>query len=433
VRFLEGNSQPKILICATLWWPSSARLAMAFLQHGCNVSAVCPPGHPLRFVTGISSIYSYRGLASIRLLRDAIRAEQPSLIVPCDDITVWQLHALYSEETDLRPLIEHSLGAAEAFPVIQQRSEVLQVAQSLGIRVPLTQILNSTEELKDWQFDRPAVLKLDGTWGGEGVTIVNSLPEATQRFHSIRKTLKASVAWKQFLINRHYFALWAWQRRQASKMTIQEFIQGRPATTMFACWRGEVLASNTVEVLVSQGSTGAANVVQVLKNDKIEDAVRLLARKLQLSGFHGLDFILEKDTGTAYLLEINPRATQLGHLHLSAHGDLAGMIAAKLRNETPGWIASENQVQNNVIAFFPQAFKSNLGSSYLHQGYHDVPWDEPALVRELACDPWPERQWLSRLYHYFRFRKNGDSERKVYRPINSELRPDAEAGDLFRA
>src|SRR5271156_6204695 len=82
--FLDGNSQPKILICATLWWPSSARLAMAFLRHGCNVSALCPPGHPLRFVTGISSIYSYHGLAPIGLLRAAIRAAQPTLIVPCD-------------------------------------------------------------------------------------------------------------------------------------------------------------------------------------------------------------------------------------------------------------------------------------------------------------------------------------------------------------
>jgi predicted ATP-grasp superfamily ATP-dependent carboligase len=419
VGFLGGYSQPKILICATLWWPSSARLAMAFLRHGSSVSALCPPGHPLRFVTGIDSIYSYHGLASMSLLRDAIRAAQPTLIVPCDDVAVWQLHALHANEADLRPLIELSLGAAEAYPAIQQRGEVLRVAQSLGIRVPFTQTLNSAEELKDWQFDKPAVLKLDGTWGGEGVMIVRSLTEATQKFHSAPKTLKAWMAWKRYLVNRHFFALWVWQRRKTSKMTIQEFIPGRPATTMFACWRGEVLASSTVEVLVSQAPTGAANVVQVLKNNEIEDAVRLLARTFQLSGFHGLDFVLEQDTDAAYLLELNPRATQLGHLNLSAHGDLAGVMAGKLKNEAPDIIASENQIQN-AIAFFPFAFKSNPGSVYLHQGYHDVPWDEPALVRELVCDPWPERQWQSRIYRYLGFRKKLDSERVVYRPIDSK-------------
>src|SRR3984957_800425 len=191
VDFLDGNFQAKILICATLWWPSSARLAMAFLRHGCSVSALCPPGHPLRFVTGIDSIYPYRGLASIDLLQAAIRAAQPTLIVPCDDIAVWQLHALHASEADLRPLIELSLGAAEAYPAIRQRGEVLQVAQSLGIRVPLTRTINSAEELKDWKFDKPAVLKLGGTWGGEGVTIVRSLTEANQSFHSAPKTMNA--------------------------------------------------------------------------------------------------------------------------------------------------------------------------------------------------------------------------------------------------
>jgi ATP-grasp domain len=421
VGFLDGNSQPKILICATLWWPSSARLAMAFLRHGCNVSALCPPGHPLRFVTGISTIYPYQGLASIRLLRAAIRAAQPTLIVPCDDIAVWQLHALHASDAGLRPLIERSLGAPEAYPAIQERGEVLQVAQSLGIRVPLTQTLNSAEEMKDWKFDTPAVLKLDGTWGGEGVMVVHSLTEATERFHSTPKTLKAWMAWKRYLVNRHFFALWVWQRRKTSKMTIQEFIPGRPATTMFACWRGEVLASSTVKVLASQAPTGAANVIQVLKNDEIEEAVRLLARKFQLSGFHGLDFVLEQDTDAAYLLELNPRATQLGHLNLSAHGDLAGVMAAKVKNEAPDSIASENQIQS-AVAFFPFAFKSNPGSVYLHQGYHDVPWDEPALVRELVCDPWPERQWQSRTYRYLGFPTKLDSERVVYRPIDSKLR-----------
>src|ERR1700678_2489222 len=103
MTLLEDDSPPKILICATLWWPSSARLAMAFLRHHCKVTALCPKGHPLRFVRGIDTIYDYQGLTSIRLLRAAIRAAKPTLIVPCDDVAVWQLQALHASETDLRP------------------------------------------------------------------------------------------------------------------------------------------------------------------------------------------------------------------------------------------------------------------------------------------------------------------------------------------
>jgi hypothetical protein len=410
------------LICATLWWPSAARLAMAFVRHGCNVSAVCPPGHPLRFVTGISSIYPYQGLAPIGLLRSAIRAAQPDLIVPCDDMAVWQLHALHAGETDLQPLIELSLGAPDAYSAIQQRGEVLRIAESVGIRIPSSQTINSVDELNEWNFDKPAVLKLDGTWGGEGVLVVHSLAQAIKAFQSTPKTLKAWMAWKRFLINRHSFALWAWWGRKISRMTIQEFISGRPATTMFACWRGEVLASSTVEVLASQAPTGAANVVRVFKNREIEDAVRRLACKLQLSGFHGLDFVIEHNTDAAYLLELNPRATQLGHLNLSAHGDLAKVMTQKLKNEAPQ-TASENQVQDRAIAFFPYTFKTDPRSLYLHHGYHDVPWEEPALVRVLLRDSWPERQWPSRIFSYFALQQRGRIRREFYRPINSKVRP----------
>jgi hypothetical protein len=75
-------------------------------------------------------------------------------------------------------------------------------------------------------------------------------------------------------------------------------------------------------------------------------------------------------------------------------------MAGKLRNEARNGIASENQIQNSAIALFPHALKSNPGSVYLPQGYHDVPWDEPALVRELLCDSWPERQWQSRIFYH---------------------------------
>ena len=40
-----------------------------------------------------------------------------------------QLHALHQQEPSLRPLIEHSLGEAEAYPVLDSRYRLLQVAR----------------------------------------------------------------------------------------------------------------------------------------------------------------------------------------------------------------------------------------------------------------------------------------------------------------
>jgi predicted ATP-grasp superfamily ATP-dependent carboligase len=417
---LHEEPRLPVLLCATLWWPSSARLAMSFLRHGCDVSAICPPGHPLRYVTGMGEVFTYRSFSSIHSLKVAIRSAQPVLIVPCDDGAVWQLHALHASEPDLRSLIEHSLGAAEAYPTIQKRGEVLRVASELGIRVPFTQTVRSVEDLKGWCLDAPAVLKLDGTWGGEGVAIVRSEQEAIQGYRAALGATRASVAWKRFLVNRHPVALWSWRRQRTASIHIQEFIPGQPATTMFACWRGEVLGSTTVEVLASQGVTGAATVVRPLEHSAIENAARLLAHKFKLSGFHGLDFILEKGTGAACLIELNPRSTQLGHLNLSAQGDLAGVLAAKLRNEAADPGASEDRIGDSTIAFFPHAFKANPKSAYLCEGYHDVPWEEPALVWELVRDSWPDRQWLSRIYHYFRAKKQLDLAHEMFQPVDSK-------------
>jgi hypothetical protein len=129
--------------------------------------------------------------------------------------------------------------------------------------------------------------------------------------------------------------------------------------------------------------------VRLIKNTEIAEAARLMARRFMLNGFHGLDFILQQGTGAAYLIELNPRCTQLGHLRLPGQGDLAGVLIAKLTGQNPS--AVDNPIAGDIIAFFPQAFFLNPKSPYLHCGYHDVPWEEPALLHQLLRDPWPKR------------------------------------------
>jgi hypothetical protein len=80
------------------------------------------------------------------------------------------------------------------------------------------------------------------------------------------------VAWKRCIVNRDPVALWSWRRRGVPSVTMQEFIQGRPANTMIACWQGEVLGIVSSEVLTSQGATGAALVVRLIQNREIEES-----------------------------------------------------------------------------------------------------------------------------------------------------------------
>jgi hypothetical protein len=192
----------------------------------------------------------------------------------------------------------------------------------------------------------------------------------------------------------------SWRSRREKGLTIQQFIQGRPANTMCACWQGEVLAAVTVEVLASQGPTGAAIVVRLLNNEEINRATRLLAQKFTFNGFFGLDFILEEKTGNPYLIELNPRATQLGHLRLPGQGDLAAALTARIKGETP--IVPADCIENPIIALFPQTLNWDPNSVYLSSGHHDMPVEEPVLCQELLRGSWPDRQWLSRAYQYLR-------------------------------
>jgi hypothetical protein len=364
----------------------------------------------MKYVTGVERIHRYRGLDSLGALKSAIVASRPDIIVPCDDGVVWQLHALHAQNPELRPLIEYSLGSPEMYATIRSRAGVLQAAAELGIRTPATAALASEDELGKWCNGSSAVLKADGTWGGSGVEIAHSPGEALAAYRRLAKPQGAGVTWKRLLVNRDPFAVWSWRNREAPLVTIQQFIAGRPANTMLACWKGEVLSSVTVEVICAQGATGAATVVRLIRNPEIERASRLLAQRLMLSGFHGLDFILEEGTGTAYLIELNPRCTQLGHLRLPGQGDLVGALVAALRGENPradgDAILSDtilsDTVLSNTVAFFPQAFLGNPRNPYLRRGYHDVPWEEPGLFRELLRERWPDRQLLARIYHSFR-------------------------------
>jgi len=400
-----------VLVCATMWWPLSARLSMALIAHGCRVSAVCPPGHPLRYISGVEAVYPYRGLGSIESLRKAIATSQPDLIVPGDDGVVWQLHELHAKVPELRGLIEKSLGSSEGYATIRSRGAFLQRAAEIGIRVPDTRTIASASDLNYLAENEPSVLKLDGTWGGSGVAIARSKAEAVAAFRKLSQPMGIGTSCKRFLVNRDPLALWSWGKREKPRVTAQQFVSGRPANTMFACWEGEVLGIVTVEVLAAQGSTGAATVVRIVRNGEIETAARLLAKELKLSGFHGLDFMIENSTGAAYLIELNPRCTQLGHLPVAGQGDLAGLIAARLSGVAAVMPCKDECIQGDTVAFFPQTFTWNPASVYLVRGYHDVPWEEPELVRQLIKKPWPERQWLSRVYHHFRVTKRQDEVR----------------------
>jgi formate-dependent phosphoribosylglycinamide formyltransferase (GAR transformylase) len=158
---------------------------MALANAGCVVEAVCPARHPLNKTSAVRHTHHYHGLAPLMSFRNAILAASPDLIVPADDLATRHLHDLHRQgrragNAGICALIERSLGPAESFPVVFARNTFMEVAHRAGIRVPKTGVVENRDDLKKQavRLGFPLVLKADGTSGGDGVRITQSLEEA---------------------------------------------------------------------------------------------------------------------------------------------------------------------------------------------------------------------------------------------------------------
>ncbi|HEY1630055.1 MAG TPA: ATP-grasp domain-containing protein [Rhizomicrobium sp.] len=337
-------------------WASAARLAGAFAQSGCQVDALFPEGHALAKSRYPEKRFAYRPLQPLKALADAVAKSKPDLVIPCDDRAAAQLRRL-NGESDL----------------LASRSGFVTAAREAGIAAPETVSIpdEATFDFALRLIGLPAVLKADGSWGGDGVAVVHTIAEA-------------KAAWQRLSARPSLFrrVLRAIRRGDPHHLTavtpslcLQRFIPGRPATTSFACWRGEVVAANHFDVLVTNGASGPASVVRRLDDPAMQDAAERLAHRFDLSGLHGLDYVRDEH-GKPHLIEINPRATQTSHLSFGPGHDLCAALAQRLGAEDPG----RRAVAGDAVALFPQERTRDRNSPWLRAAHHDVPWDDPRVL-----------------------------------------------------
>lgn len=395
---------PRVLIAATLRWPFAARLAMAFRDLGCTVDSWCPRGHPLDAVSGLARRHRAARLPWARSLRAALLAQPPELVVPCDDETARVLGLIHRQcargaDAGLRALIERSLGVPESCRRAAARGEVLALARAIGVPTPPSAAVDSLAALDRWcaASGLPAVLKSDGSWGGRGVTVLRTGHDLGPAWRDMRTPPWRSVL-AELLLRRDSTPLRRRLLDPPPALTVQGYVPGRPANRAVACWQGEVLDGMSVEALETQGATGPACVVRRVEHPGMEESARRIVGALGLSGFCGLDFVLTAG-GEAQLLEVNPRATPICHLFRRGERSLPAGLLGRMRRLPPraARARSSGGMPHDVVAMFPGEWRRDPDSPWLVDAFHDVPWNEPALVRDGVRDPWAERGWLARL------------------------------------
>lgn len=360
---------------------------MAFREAGCLVEVVCPPGHPVALTQAAAIRYSFNGLRPLHSFSDAILAARPNLVVPCDDLAAILLSRLHrqsqeNDEKELIKILELSIGDSATQATCCSRSRLMDLAAALGIRTATTGLVASNAALGKWltNFGLPAVLKADGTSGGVGVSIVRTDHEAERAFRRLKSPPLFLRAAKRAMFDFDMNLVVPWLRRQHSSVSIQKFIEGREATSTIACWKGQVLAALSFEVLRSGEARGPAAVLRLIKSREMSRAGELLAQSLNLSGVYGFDFVLQSTTEHPYLIEMNARATQTSHLALGAGQDIPASLYGALAGEPAA--TRKPTTDRDVIVLFPAEWRNDPGSPFLASGYHDVPWSEPELVKD---------------------------------------------------
>ena len=394
---------PSILLTDTNRWDLSARLAIGLSRAGCKVYGICPGyGHALPKTRAVKRTFNYNPSQPLASLQNAIESVTPDLIVPCCDRSVAHLHQLYAEvqtkgETGeaISELILRSLGTAASYPIVSSRYALLAVAREEGVRTPHFAQISSSNGLFEWyeKEPRPFVLKVDGSWGGAGVRVIRYREELEPTWDYLTRMGRLARTVKRAFVNRDTFPLWAWWSPRNNPVIAQSWIAGRPANCTVFAWRGEVRALIGVDVICSDGQTGPARLVRVVDNPEMRSAAEKIASRLGISGFFGLDFMIEQESGAASLIEMNPRLTPPGYLRLGRGKDLIGSLCEAVSATSLPDIVPETQ--SETVCYDGVHCPSRNDSC---EAYHPVvPIEEMDLRRELQ-NPYPDRTWLFRIF-----------------------------------
>jgi hypothetical protein len=369
-------------------------MAIRFAHAGCNVAALYPSkDHPLASTQAVGAHFSFSMIQPSDSLVEAIQASGAEVVIPCDDLVVRYLHDLYGilpatpEGKILAQVIERSLGDSTAYLLVGSRHEVQTAARAEGFNAAESFAIGKATDLEALTqvLPFPWVLKADHTWGGTGVRFVHSVNEARAFIRRSGSPPGLLKVLKQFVVNRSRTAVGEWMHAVRPGLSAQRPVPGSPANTVAACWQGEPLATISVEVLATNGVTGPATKVRIIHNAQMAQTVRGMAARLGLSGFHGFDFMLEKETGQAALIEINSRCAPPCHINAGPGQDLVDAFYRRWAGTPPRETGPIHP--GPIIAYFPQAWVADPADPILETGAYDIPREDPQLIariKELA-------------------------------------------------
>ncbi len=378
---IGGAAAPRMLFSTTNLWAADVALPRALRRAGGHVAMLAPALHPARGAR-LDGFFDAQTVRPVAALSRAIAEFRPDLLIPADERARRAMHVLFAQGTrDERSLVERSLGSPASFDILMSRQPSMAAIKEAGFPVPYLFDDASLEALETHfaTGGGAIVLKVDGTWAGEGVRLVRSAADLRAVRRELRRRPVASGI-KRLVLRHDGARLMDCLRGPARSLSAQAYIPGgRAGDLALFCRDGEVLATTMAEREAGYGEFGPSTIVRIVHHPVLEEAARRFVRRLGLSGFLGFDFVVDPGSGEPLVVEVNPRATGLASVRSFRSVSPASAAAAGF-GACP---KDDPEAAREVVAYFPKAWLEHPGDARLALCELDVPSDDPALMSAL--------------------------------------------------
>ncbi len=371
-------------------WGGFARMPRALHQAGFEVAVLCYPEALIAKSRFVRWFYRFRGPAHTTrefcgLLAQAIEDFRPAMVLPGDDPSIHSLHSALGEpdiRSRLSPsvlkVLRRSLPPTGRMESTFNKNATLRAAQRLGLRTPAQVSAPSVgvalEFRNQWQ-DRPVVLKSPRGWSGLGVRICATDTEIREAYEELTRL--------HLLEEPEVGALpESADERTLRTLSVQQFVVGPAAIYSAVALDGEILAGYGVyKETVHPEPAGPGASVRFTDHPEMEATARAMARHTRFNGFLEFCFVIERETRHAYLLECNPRPAPIASIGHYIGVDLATYFHQALHGNPSR--PRPKRTPDVTVALFPAEFQRCPTNPLLRTPYHDVPWDDPALLKAM--------------------------------------------------
>jgi carbamoyl-phosphate synthase large subunit len=368
-----------------------SRLPAALKASGFQVAALCHADSYLAQTKYLDQLIPWTFwsrssiLAKIFKIIQVLESLQPHLVIPADEETILLLHqalklASFSKVYELsHRVLENSLFNSQYLKKTVVKDAFITFAADLGIRVPQNDVIHSREEALELasKLTFPIVLKQAVGSSGRQVRIYNQMEDLTtdleKLFHLafLRKTKREVEAWLKNPLS-----------KVDNFWSIQEYIQGDTAMFVFLAQKGKILGSLPLyKKQTFPDETSPSSVIQSFECPEMLAFAEKLVQKIEFNGFGSIDFIMDAKTQKPYVIEFNPRPVPACHLGKQFNTNFCLLLADYLKDKP---IQQSQIISGYTVALFPGEYLRDPASPYLTSAFHDVPWEDQALMKALA-------------------------------------------------